>query len=68
MTVKKIAEVEPYFFEGQLIISLSNQWIKVFGCIPKFDVTLNKQNRLVIESQEIIQSPQNSKDGVDLTP
>ena len=51
-----LGEISPYFFENKLIISLSKDWVGLFKEKPKFKVTLDKKNRLVLQSQEIQQS------------
>lgn len=48
-----LGEITPYFFEGKLIISLSKEWMGLFKGIPKFKITLDKKNRLVIKGPEI---------------
>ncbi len=50
-----LKEISPYFFENKLIISLSRDWLRLFKEVPKFKVTLDKRNRLVLQSQEIQQ-------------
>lgn len=47
--MKKVI-VTPYLFEDSLVISLSKDWIRQFGAIPKFSVKVDSRNRLVIES------------------
>lgn len=44
-----LGEITPHFFEDKLIISLSKEWINLFNEIPKFKITLDKKNRLVLQ-------------------
>lgn len=50
-----LGEITPYFFEGKLIISLSKEWIESFGNIPKFEVKIDKNKKLVLQSKSSIQ-------------
>lgn len=44
--------ITSYPFENSLVISLSKDWITLFGKIPQFTVKVNSKNKLVIESIE----------------
>jgi hypothetical protein len=45
--------VSPYLFEGYLIIALDSNWIKVFGSIPTFTVSIIN-SKLHLISNEVI--------------
>jgi hypothetical protein len=52
--MKAIRKVSPYLFEGYLIIALHADWIKVFGAIPTFTVSINANSKLRMISNEMI--------------
>jgi len=43
-----IQKITPYFFEDNLIISMSKDWIGVFRKIPEFEVRIDSKGRLVL--------------------
>jgi len=49
--MKKLSQIDPYLFENQLIIAISNEWISVFGRIPRFDVIFDDEGRLILQSE-----------------
>ena len=48
MKSKKLGKTSPYFFEDNLIISMSKDWIGVFRKIPEFEVMIDSKGRLVL--------------------
>lgn len=46
---KQLQIVVPIFFEDNLILSLSKDWINLFEKIPEFSVRISKK-KLVLES------------------
>ena len=44
--------VKPLLFEGNLILSLSKDWLTHFSKIPEFDVIIDDKGQLCITSQE----------------
>jgi hypothetical protein len=52
MKTKKIGEISPYFFEDNLIIPLSKDWIKLFQKIPEFEIVLEKTGKLVLRTKD----------------
>jgi len=56
MKSQVITKVKPYFFEGNLIISLNRQWIDVFKQIPEFIVKMDNKGRLVFVSSSNIRT------------
>lgn len=48
--MKKI--VKSFLFENNLIISLSKEWLEIFGKIIDFEYYVDNQNHLVIKSIE----------------
>ena len=55
MQTKKLGEVSPYLFEGFLLISLDNNWSKIFGEKPRFEVLIDGKGKLNIKSIKSIQ-------------
>ena len=55
MKSKQIAQVTPYLFDQNLIISLDQNWIKVFGKIPTFSVSIDKEGHLILSSKEQVE-------------
>ena len=54
MKSKRIAEVTPHIMDDHLILSLDIDWIKEFnGVVPKFEVEIDQERRLVIRSPVI---------------
>lgn len=53
--IRKVGKISviPYLFEQYLILSLDFRWVSVFGCVPTFDVYIDKNGHLVIISQEV---------------
>lgn len=51
--MKTLESVIPHFFEDRLIISLSKEWVDIFGKIPEFKVFIDSKNRLTLQSKEI---------------
>jgi hypothetical protein len=54
--VKKIGEYDSFLFDDHLIISLDKNWIKVFGELPRFEVTVDDDGKLHITSIKSIES------------
>ena len=52
--LKNITTVIPYKFERSLILSLDNQWNKVFGGKLSFKVVLDNRGRLCIISKKCL--------------
>ena len=50
--MKKVNEITSYLFDDSLIISLSKDWVNVFGSLPKFSTKI-KNGRLILTSQII---------------
>jgi len=50
--MRKVNEITSYLFDDSLIISLSKDWINVFGSLPKFSTKI-KNGRLILTSQII---------------
>jgi hypothetical protein len=50
--MKKLISITPYLFNNFLLLSLNSDWINQFGCIPKFDVFVDKNKKLCIVSME----------------
>ena len=50
--MKKIADVTPFLYDNNLLLSLSCKWLEVFDGYPKFSVIV-KDGKLVLESQKI---------------
>ena len=44
-------QVTPFLFERNLIISLSSEWLSLFDTLPKFEVYVDSNNRIVLKSQ-----------------
>lgn len=53
MNSKKIGEVIPHLMEDRLLFAIDAKWIGVFGSIPKFEVEITSEGRLVISSPVI---------------
>jgi hypothetical protein len=54
MKTQQIAQVSPFLMNDSLIISLDQGWIKVFGKIPTFSVSIDKDGKLNLCSYEQI--------------
>ncbi len=52
--MKKISIISPYLFEGYLIIALDSEWIKAFGSMPTFTVSIDDNSKLHLISNEVI--------------
>ena len=52
--LKNIVSVVPYEFEKNLILSLDNQWNKLFGGKLSFKVVLDNRGRLCIVSEQCL--------------
>lgn len=46
MKSQQIAQVSPFLMNDHLIISLDQEWIKVFGKIPIFVASIDKDGKL----------------------
>lgn len=46
MKSQHIAQVNPFLMNDHLIISLDQGWIKVFGKIPIFSASIDKDGKL----------------------
>lgn len=46
MKLQQIAQVNPFIMNDHLIISLDQNWIKVFGKIPTFSASIDKEGKL----------------------
>ncbi len=60
MKSKHIADVVPSIVAGCLMISLDQEWVKVFGKIPTFSVTIDNEGKLNLSSIERV-SKENKK-------
>ena len=53
--MKKIKEnIGTFLFDDYLVLGLHKKWIELFGEIPKFNVTLDKNRKLVLKSTKSI--------------
>jgi len=54
--MKKITEVKSYLFDNYLIVSLSKDWVNVFGEIPRFKVVLDNKKQLCLIGPKLTES------------
>lgn len=52
MKSQQIAQVNPFLMNDHLIISLDQRWIKVFGKIPTFSASIDREGRLNLCTKE----------------
>jgi len=52
--LKAVCTVKPILFEDNLLLSLSKNWIDLFGNIPEFSVSLDNQGRLQLRTKNTI--------------
>lgn len=57
---RQIARVKPYLMGDHLILAFDSKWIEVFGTIPTFTVTIEK-DVLTIKSLEIVEIKENQQ-------
>ena len=53
--LKNKKTIEPYIFEGYLIIALNQEWLKLFNKLPTM-IAYVEDNKLHLVSQEEIQN------------
>jgi len=54
--MKSIIKVSPYVFEDHLIIAFDKKWLQIFSEVPYFEVTIDKNNRLVLVGPKVRRS------------
>ena len=53
--MKKIQDnVQTFLLDDYLILGLHKKWIEVFGELPKFNVILDKNGKLILKSTKSI--------------
>lgn len=52
--LNKITTTTCHLFDDYLLISLTNNWIGVFGRIPEFDVMIDSDDKLRLTSTDCI--------------
>ena len=53
--MNQIQKVRPCIFQDYLILALSSQWIEKFNGIPTFDVKIDKEGRLHLVTNEVME-------------
>ena len=48
-------QTKPYLFQDYLVLALSSQWIEKFNGIPTFDVKIDKEGRLHLVTNEVME-------------
>ncbi len=54
--LNKITTTTCHLFENYLLISLTSNWIEVFGRIPQFDVMIDSDDKLRLTSTDCIKN------------
>jgi len=58
---KETGTIQPYLFEGHIVIALHPDWLRVFNGIPTVVVSIDETNRLHLVIQKVNKNGQDQQ-------